>query len=224
MEGKQITPQSQQEERQHQQRENLLTAIAKLTWLGSQFAKGRDNTQPQAATDYFTFAELVARDGIGIPPETFARHKVEALEQTLKEVRELTTPAYYETHPVYKYALQYIGYLQGARVEAEQQTTEPTSKQRGRKRQTPNFTSFFVDKSQYGKVVQVLKQHQREKEAAPAAKIILAAQELGYITKNINFAALYRALKPILDGLASERAFREAMRTGTPQEYIKELQ
>lgn len=221
MNGKQIGTRTPQEERQHLQRENLFTAIAKLTWLGSQFAKVESDRT--AATDYYTFAELFARDSKGQTPKDFARHKVEAIKQTLKEVRELTSPEYYETHPVYKYALQYIGYLQGAAVEVDRSQRQ-NAKQRGRRTQTPAFISYFTDKSKYNKVLQVLKQHQQEHEAAPAAKIIAAAQELGYITRNINATALHRALKPLLDGLASERAFRAALKTASPTEYKTELE
>ena len=224
MNGKQIESRTPQEERQQQQRENLFTAIAKLTWLGSQFAKVESQTGARpSAPDYYTFAELFARDSKGQTPSTFARHKVEAIEQTLQEVRELTSPEYYETHPVYKYALQYIGYLQGAAVEADQNQSGHNHK-RGRKQQTPAFVSYFTDRSKYKQVLKVLKQHQQEHEAAPAAKIIAAAQDLGYIARNINAAALHRALKPLLDGLASERAFRAAIKTANPQEYKTELE
>ncbi|MBR1387798.1 MAG: hypothetical protein IJ553_05290 [Alloprevotella sp.] len=216
MEGKQITARPPEQERQHQQRENLITGIAKLWRLSRQFSKVEEgNASDSNAPEFYTFAELFARDSEGQHPETFAKRKAEHLEQALKEVRETTTPDYYEGHPVYKYAAQYIGYLQG--IGRKPEPTSPTT-------QSPDFIAYFADRSKYNKVVNMLKLHHIQGKTAEAARIILAAQELGYITKNIKAAPLHRALQKVLQGIGSERAFREALRTGTAKTYKEELQ
>ena len=226
MEGRQTGTRTPQEEREQHQRESLITGITKLMRLGAQFTKTGLQTRG-SATDFLTFAELFARESKGQHPSTFARRKAEQLEQALKEVRETTTPEHYEGHPVYEYAAQYIGYLQGIREDAEQPATNSTGEANQRKAAL-DFVAYFADKTRYSKVVDVLRLHHETGKTAQAARIILAAQELGYIKKNIAAAPLHRALQKILPTIGGERAFRAAFKLGAdPTEasnYKEELQ
>lgn len=237
MTGKQIDNRTPQEERQQEQRENLKTAIAKLMWMGRHFAKdehwakrekGAAATERPSAIEFKPFTEILTDGRALVLDETIKRtmqREKNLIKQVLADIENFAHQSsdyeFYKGHPVYEYALQYLDFLQGKRVEADQSQNE---EKRGRQKQTPAFVSYFTDKSKYNKVLQVLKQHQQQGEAAQAAKIILAAQELGYIIKNLNATALHRALKPLLNGLASERAFRAAIKTGNPQEYKTELE
>ncbi len=225
MEGKQLEPRTPQEERDHKQRENLLTAISKLTAIGKQFERPecwegrqtRKTEQNSEVSRYYTFAELLSRQSEGQQPRAFARRKVEALEQRLKEVRELTIPDHYECHPAYRYAEQYISYLLNVRDEIGNHQPGTTSlsdtnrnKYPGCPSTTKHFAAYFKNTEEREKVLAVLRQHHESGEAAPAARIIQAAQSLGYFPNNVKAAPLYRALNKELGGLASVEAFRRA--------------
>ncbi len=237
MEGKQLEPRTAQEERSHLQRENLLTAIAKLASLSREFEKperwnGIHKKKATAGNSpegcYYTFAELLARQSEGQQQGAFARRKVEALEQRLKEVRELTTPDHYEGHPAYRYAEQYISYLLNVRDEAgnhQPGSTSPNDTNRKKHPGCPSitkpFAAYFKDTEERAKVLAVLKHHHEAGEAAPAARIIQAAQSLGYFPNNVKAAPLHRALSRELEGLASVEAFRRAYNTSDPNEISR---
>lgn len=240
MKGKQLEPRTPQEERAHQQRKNLLTAIGKLASLGKEFERpeyweGRETRKAVQATGeprYYTFDELFARQSEGHKPGTrasFARRKVEALEQRLKEVRELASPDHYEGHPAYKLAEQYISYLLSIKDESNQPTASPTTRTSLNERKRPGcpatnipFTAFFDDVQKRKKVLAVLKQHHEAGEAAPAARIIQAAQSLGYFPNNVKAAPLHRALSKELEGLGSVEAFRRVFnRANDPSEIAR---
>jgi hypothetical protein len=140
MEGKALYTPTPEEERQHQQRENLLTAIGILTSLGKTFERPEywnESHQQRAAAEtstesrYYTFAELVEVRAAGEQPGTFAAREVKEIESTLQEVRELASRGYYEGHPVYSYAKKYIVYLEGLEVEAETQAASNQHQQHG---------------------------------------------------------------------------------------------
>lgn len=230
MEGKQLEPRTPQDEREHQQRENLITAIAKLASLSKEFERpefweGRQTRKAAQETGevrYYTFAELFARQSEGHQPGTFAsfaRRKIEALEQRLREVRELVSPNHYEDHPAYQFAEQYISYLLSIRDEADHQPTDsPTTGASLNERKRPGcpatnkpFSAYFAEIQKREKVLAILRQHHQAGEAAPAARIIQAAQSLGYFPNNVKAAPLHRALSKELEGLGSVEAFRRAL-------------
>lgn len=233
MEGKQITTRTAQDEREEQKRNNLLEAIAKLTWLGKHFCKSEHWEKANgsvSATEYKDFAQIIEDNKqLGDSTKDTKTREAQLIKSVLYEVEELshhsTNPEFYKGHPVYEYAQNFLAFLNISCDEANQPEATNTTQKGGRrkKERDPVFISYFDDKSKYPFVLQVLRKHQQQQEAAPAAKIILAAQQLGYIRNNIPATTLYRALKPLLEGLASARAFREAWRTGNPDEYKEEL-
>jgi len=181
MEGKQLEPRTPQDEREHQQRENLITAIGILTSLGKTFERPEywnESHQQRAAAGtstegrYYTFAELVQIRAAGEQPGTFAAREVKEIENTIQEVRELASREYYEGHPVYSYAKKYIGYLEGLEVEAERQEKHPGRPAAKKGVKLRDIVS--LNDTQYSKLITILSERHRGGKFAPIRPVINA--------------------------------------------------
>lgn len=238
MEGKQLTPRTPQEERDHQQRENLLTAISKLTAIGREFEKpeyweGRQTRKAAQASEgsrYYTNAELFAQQSEGENPEAFARYKIVAIARALREIRKLTPSGYYEGNEVYTRARKYLGYLAAyttekldaliaqGEAEADQHqpsaTTEATTTKTGRPaaqtdRQLRDITS--LNEAQYNKLTGILQSRYKAGSLSELEPVLLYLLICGKFTSE-NRKEQHAALTNTLGNIGAYSAYTRMIR------------
>lgn len=229
MEGKQLYDyrtaegRALEEQEARQQREHLQEAITLLANLGATFTNWEDPQTPNGEPNYYSPTALFEREyqqqASTTTRASFARASREYIEGIRDQVKRLASPLYFSKHPVSLYAGSYCEYLRT--VEA---TGRAGSSGHGRPKGTEQLAVICPDKEHRRKLLAVLSRHQRPGEAAPAAAIIEAAKQLGYIRAEQEIAPLWRALAKHIEGLASDRAARKAKIT--PQdlaEFKREL-
>jgi len=218
MEGKALYTPTPEEERQHQQRENLLTAIGILTSLGKTFERPEywnESHQQRAAAGtstegrYYTFAELVEVRAAGEQPGTFAAREVKEIESTLQKVRELASREYYEGHPVYSYAKKYIGYLEGLEVEAERQEKHPGRPAAKKGVKLRDIVS--LNDTQYSRLITILNERHRGGKFSPIRPVINALLAYDSKYKGAQATEQHEALSTELGNIGSIQTYNNQL-------------
>lgn len=222
MEGKQLTPRTPQEERDHQQRENLLTAIAKLTAIGREFEKpecwegrqSRKAAQTNEGSRYYTFEELFSRQSKGRGKD-FANSKAEEIKRILDEVRELAPANYYTSpenqHPVYIYAEKYRDYLLSLKDEADQPATTTKTGRPAAQTDKQLRDTVSLNEEQYNKLIGVLQSRYKAGSLSELEPVLLYLLVGGKFTSK-NRKEQHAALTNTLGNIGAYSAYTRMIR------------